>query len=319
MPVFLSHSFQDEAVYSTLRLALVGAGVELWDREAISVGESLSDQLKEAIRICDTCVLTSTRRSVESTWCHAELGAFWGAGKKVILFMVDPDLAESVLAPQFKGIVRASSVHKLIEGLEKAVPNEETANNARVLQLTPRTHDSMSIAFSNIIGQIKRKEIQVVSAELIQHSSEVAHQLILTLLSNDVDIELYLQAFDTAVHLCGEEIQSRISMRVACYPRIIEEENFSNRFVLSQYQSPATLNGAKFILENNDKILILGWYTYSHEGRKESLAEQTINGGNLPCIRLHSTDHDYKYFEAMFNKLKGKYNSQGKPVFSLNL
>jgi hypothetical protein len=317
MPVFLSHSFQDEAVYSTLRLALVGAGVELWDREAISAGESLSDQLKEAIRSCDTCVLIATRRSVESPWCHAELGAFWGAGKRVILFMVDPDLAESVLPPQFKGIVRASSVHKLIEALKRTTSKEAAANKTRDLQVTPRTHDSMSIAFSDIIGQIKRNEIQVTSAELIQHSSEVAHHLILSLLSNDVDTELYLQSYDTAVHLCGEEIRSRINMRVTCYPRIIQEFNFRKSFVLRQYQSPASLNGARLILDNSDKILVLGWYTYSHEGRKESLAEQTINGGDLPCIRLHSTDYDYKYFEAMFNKLKGKYMSQGDPIFSV--
>jgi len=316
MKVFLSHSFQDEAVYSTLRLALHAEGIRLWDRQEISAGESLSVQLQEAIRSCSTCVLIATRRSVESSWCNAELGAFWGSGKRVILFMVDPDLAESVLPPQFKGMVRANSVHELIKGLNRSSSNEESTNDKSYLQLPPRSHDSISSAFSDVIGQIRRNQIQVMNAELIQHSSEVAHQLILSLLSHGVDTELYLQDYETAMQLCGEGIRTRISMRVACYPRIIQEMNFANRFVLKQYQSPASLNGVRLRLNNGDRVLILGWYTYTCDGGHPSLAEQTINGGDLPCIKLHSSDHDYKYFEGMFDKLKGKYSNQRDPVFS---
>lgn len=316
MQVFLSHSFQDEAIYSTLCLALNAEGINLWDRETISAGESLSDQLQEAIRSCSTCVLIATRRSVESSWCNAELGAFWGSGKRVILFMVDPDLAESVLPPQFKGMVRASSVHELIRGLNRSISNEEITNNKTALQLPPRSYDSMSSAFSDVIGQILRNEIQVTNAELIQHSSEVAHQLILSLLSRGVDTELYLQDYETAMQLCGEGIRTRISMRVACYPRIIQEMNFVNRFVLKQYKSPASLNGLRLRLNNGDRVLILGWYTYTFDGIHASLPEQTINGGDLPCVKLFSSDQDYKYFESMFDKLKGKYCSQCAPAFS---
>jgi hypothetical protein len=316
MQVFLSHSFQDEAVYSTLRLALNAEGIKLWDRESISVGESLSDQLQEAIRSCNTCVLIATRRSVESAWCNAEIGAFWGSGKKVILFMVDPDLAESVLPPQFKGIVRANSVHELIRGLSRCTSNEDSTHSARDSELQPRSHDSMTSAFSDIIGKIRRKEIKVINAELIQHSSEAAFPLIKSFLEHEVDTELYLQDYDTALQLCGEGIRMRISMRAGRYSQIIQEKNFTNKFVLKQYQSPASLNGARLKLSSGDRILILGWYTYSCDGRQASLAEQTINGCDLPCIQLHSADHDYKYFEGMFDMLKGKYGSQGDPVFS---
>lgn len=316
MQVFLSHSFQDEAVYSTLRLALNAEGIKLWDRESISVGESLSDQLQEAIRSCNTCVLIATRRSVESAWCNAELGAFWGSGKKVILFMVDPDLAESVLPPQFKGMVRANSVHELIRGLSRYTSNEDTSHSTRDSELQPRSHHSMSSAFSDIIEKIRRKEIKVISAELIQHSSEVAYPLISAFLEHEVDTELYLQDYDTALQLCGKRIQARIEMRAGSYSQIIQETNFTSKFVLRQYQSPASLNGTKLKLNSGDRILILGWYTYSCDGRQALLAEQTINGGDLPCIQLHSAHYHYKYFEGMFDKLKGKYGRQGDPVLS---
>jgi hypothetical protein len=316
MQVFLSHSFQDEAVYSTLRLALNAEGIKLWDRETISFGESLSDQLQQAIQSCNTCVLIATRRSVESAWCNAELGAFWGSGKRVILFMVDPDLAESVLPPQFKGMVRANSVHELIRGLNRSSSNEETTNTTRLFEMHPRSCYSISRAFSDINAQIKQNEIQVMNAELIQHSSEVASHLISALLDQGADTELYLQDYDTAEQLCGEAFRTRISMRAATYPQFIQEKNFTNRFVLRQYQSPASLNGAKFKLNNSDRILILGWYTYTCDGRQALLAGQTINGGDNPCIKLHSTDNDYKYFERMFDNLKEKYCRQGDPIFS---
>jgi hypothetical protein len=85
----------------------------------MSLGESLADQLQRAIRDCEVCVFLATRRSIESPWCLAELGAFWGAGKKVLLFMADPDLAETTLPPQFKGTLRADTGPRLIEELKR--------------------------------------------------------------------------------------------------------------------------------------------------------------------------------------------------------
>src|SRR5262245_38427407 len=99
MATFISHNFKDEAVYSTLCLALDAAGVTRWDPKSMELGESLSEQLVSAIRACEVCIFVATRRSIESPWCLAELGAFWGSGKKVLMFMTDPDLAEATLPP----------------------------------------------------------------------------------------------------------------------------------------------------------------------------------------------------------------------------
>lgn len=126
MLTFISHSFTDKAVYSTLCLALDAAMVERWDAASMSLGQPIADQLKRAISACDICVFIATRRSVESPWCLAELGAFWGAGKRVLLFMADPDLNETSLPPQFSGILRADSGLALIDAIQSAIAEGPT-------------------------------------------------------------------------------------------------------------------------------------------------------------------------------------------------
>jgi TIR domain len=127
MPAFISHSFKDEAVYSAICLAVDAAGAKRWDASTMSAGESLADQLRDAIRDCEVCVFIATRRSIESPWCLAELGAFWGAGKRVLLFMADPDLGDSMLPPQFKGNLRVSTAQELIGALAAATDDHTRA------------------------------------------------------------------------------------------------------------------------------------------------------------------------------------------------
>lgn len=118
MLTFLSHSSEDKAFYTTFCLVLDAAGLERWDPKSMSVGESLAEQLQTAIRACEVCVLIATRRSVESPWCLAELGAFWGAGKKVLMFIADPDLADTTLPPQFKDTLCTDDASELIATLK---------------------------------------------------------------------------------------------------------------------------------------------------------------------------------------------------------
>ena len=127
MSIFVSHSQQDEAAYSNFCLTLDGAGVERWDPAKMDIGQSLADQLREAIRICDACVFLATKRSVDSKWCMAELGAFWGAGKQVIGFLADPDISEQDLPAQFRGNLwtkDAGRALQTIQGLAATVPDD---------------------------------------------------------------------------------------------------------------------------------------------------------------------------------------------------
>ena len=128
MLTFVSHSFKDRAVYSTLCLALDAANIERWNADSLSPGQPLADQLKRSINACDICVFIATRRSVESPWCLAELGAFWGAGKRVLLFMADPDLDEASLPPQFSGILRADNGSALIDAIKSTIAEGRSSN-----------------------------------------------------------------------------------------------------------------------------------------------------------------------------------------------
>lgn len=123
MTVFISHSARDEAIYSTLCLAFDAAAVPRWDVNTMTLGDSLSDQLRQAINDCHHCVFVATRQSIESQWCLAELGAFWGAGKTVILFLVDPDIDETALPPQFRGSLVARNANRLITEIRDSVGN----------------------------------------------------------------------------------------------------------------------------------------------------------------------------------------------------
>jgi hypothetical protein len=115
MSIFVSHSQQDEAVYSNFCLALDGSGIDQWKRESMAIGDSLADQLRAAIRRCDACVFLATNRSLASEWCMAELGAFWGAGKRVIVFLAEHGISEAQLPAQFQGDLPTRDARKVLD------------------------------------------------------------------------------------------------------------------------------------------------------------------------------------------------------------
>jgi hypothetical protein len=126
MPAFISHSSKDEALYSTICLALDGAQIERWDPASMTPGKPLSDQLRTAILSCEVCIFLATRSSIESPWCLAEIGAFWGSRRTVLIFVADPDLTDSVLPPQFKGNLMVRNASELIRAVKLASQTPST-------------------------------------------------------------------------------------------------------------------------------------------------------------------------------------------------
>lgn len=103
MLVFISHAFSDDARFDDLCHAFEKEKVSYWNPKEMRGGASLREQLRQAIARCDLCVFLATQKSVESSWCNAELGAFWGAGKKVIIYVADDNLTDDMIPEQFKG------------------------------------------------------------------------------------------------------------------------------------------------------------------------------------------------------------------------
>jgi hypothetical protein len=126
--IFISYSLKDEASYTSLCLALESANLPYW-KQNLKAGAPLKDQLRDAISKCDVCIFVATRGSVTSQWCLNEIGAFWGAGKRIILYAANADI-ENKLPPLFKGDYWTSDAREVInqvrEELEKSKKRESS-------------------------------------------------------------------------------------------------------------------------------------------------------------------------------------------------
>lgn len=176
MLVFISHSNQDSAIYSTLCLALNGAGVERWDPSTLSPGEMLAEQLREAIRRCEVCVFIATRQSISSRWCLAELGAFWGAGKRILLFKGDSSLSDSDLPPQFNGSLWTNDAPALISALNK-IPQDHSLLGSRPANLFWLGHDLARTIRFTMYQPSARDEIKKQLRQALHHLDEIGLDL----------------------------------------------------------------------------------------------------------------------------------------------
>jgi hypothetical protein len=121
MAAFISHSMKDSGMFGALRAGLAGKNVATWDPESLSAGASLGEQLRKAINDCPVCIFLATKNSIQSNWCMAEIGAFWGAGKRVIVFIADPEVDETKLPPQLKGDLWTNDFERIVRDVQKII------------------------------------------------------------------------------------------------------------------------------------------------------------------------------------------------------
>jgi CheY-like chemotaxis protein len=114
MAVFISHSFENKPEFDNVADALEQAKVEFWNPAEVKPGSSLRDQLRRAVTDCSVCVFIATRRALNSSWCGAELGAFWGAGKPVIVYLAESSLTENELPPIVQGDVWERRISRVV-------------------------------------------------------------------------------------------------------------------------------------------------------------------------------------------------------------
>lgn len=116
--VFISYDFADKEKFEDLAQAFAQRNVPIFDPRSMVGTSLLAAQLREAIRSCEACVFVATHQSVASAWCAAELGAFWGAGKGVVIYLADTSLAEDQLPKQFVGWLLVRSLFKVVNDIE---------------------------------------------------------------------------------------------------------------------------------------------------------------------------------------------------------
>jgi CheY-like chemotaxis protein len=126
LAVFISHSFENKPEFDNISDALAQAGVPYWNPDKVKPGSSLRDQLRQAVEKCCLCIFIATHRALKSSWCGAELGAFWGAGKPVIVYLADSSLVEDDLPPIVQGDVWERRISRVVSRASELV--EETAS-----------------------------------------------------------------------------------------------------------------------------------------------------------------------------------------------
>ncbi len=119
--MFISHADAEPASYNNLAGPLGRVGIECWNPTDIRVGDSVAATLRAAITGSGLCVFAATRTSVESTWCHVELGAFWVLQKKILVHMADSSLAEADLPDIVRGSLHTPDIDRVVESVRVAV------------------------------------------------------------------------------------------------------------------------------------------------------------------------------------------------------
>ena len=186
MPVFISHSHENKPEYDNIADALELQGIGYWKPESLKAGASLSEQLRAAIVESEVCVFVATRDSVASNWCGAELGAFWGAGKPVVIWVAEASLSESELPRQFQGQLFERRISRVIASLKphlEAHP-EPAKNNSE----------------SALVAAMSRAELVSLLADTLERVQDVT--FVGTTLSRVVD---QFSRVDATVALGTEE------------------------------------------------------------------------------------------------------------------
>ena len=127
MTVFISHSFDDKPYFDNVADSLEAAGIEFWSPETILPGAPLADRLHEAITRSKLCIFIATKNSVASAWCAAELGAFWGVQKRVLVFVADSSLQDSQLPVQLQGHFLERRMKKLVTAVQAFLTSDSSA------------------------------------------------------------------------------------------------------------------------------------------------------------------------------------------------
>lgn len=185
MSVFISHSFENKPEFENVTDALDLRRVPFWNPAEIRPGASLREQLRAAVEQCSLCIFIATRKSIGSSWCGAELGAFWGAGKPIIVYLAEASLSDDELPQVVQGDVWERRIAKIAQRAEEIMAQVTSdggvgpaKRNSSVTQLTveqlekmiagavslaaasakdkpvPATFDEVGSAVQNVAGKV---------------------------------------------------------------------------------------------------------------------------------------------------------------------
>jgi CheY-like chemotaxis protein len=162
LTAFISHSFENEPEFENVADCLDRAGVPYWKPAEIKSGASLRTQLRQAVKACSVCIFVATHRSVDSSWCGAELGAFWGAGIPVIVYLADSSLPESALPPVFQGDVWERKLARIAERaaelIKKAQGGDRSSDVSPTASVSSMTVEQLEKIIAGAVSLVLARE-----------------------------------------------------------------------------------------------------------------------------------------------------------------
>ncbi len=167
--VFISYSFKDEGQYYNIADQLEAAQIPHWGQHDLTPGASLADQLRELIKESPVCIFVATKNSVESAWCGAELGAFWGAGKPVVIYIADSNLESDKLPKQFQGHLLERRIRRVVEAVQAHL--SEANQDVSVAEPRKRVSDLDVDELETLIERAARRPI------ILAHASSIMREL----------------------------------------------------------------------------------------------------------------------------------------------
>lgn len=143
--IYISYRLKDKAPYTSLCLALEYEGLPYW-KQNLKSGVSLKDQLQEALSKCDVCIFIATPDSVKAPWCMNEVGAFWGAGRRIIVFAAHAGI-EDKLPPLFIGDYWISDAREVMRQAREALAEPEKQATSKSASVVTRNTASRGVDY----------------------------------------------------------------------------------------------------------------------------------------------------------------------------
>ena len=210
MKAFISYSFNDLAKFENLCYALDKEQVDYWKTEEIAVGQPLRDKLREAVTNCAVCVFLATENSLKSGWCLAEVGAFWGAGKPVLVYLEDDKLNDTDLPKELQGDKWTRHLREVVNSLTFHL--QEAAQNARERRnpFANYNRDSMALYALKVEGMRNaRSDVWLIGATM-HHTLSNIQNLIVEKIVGGIELNVVVadplgKEFEMTAHSFGQE------------------------------------------------------------------------------------------------------------------
>lgn len=178
MTVFISHSFDNHPEFENVAESLGRLNVPYWHPSEIKAGSaSLGDQLRAAVQQCSVCLFVATYASVKSSWCGAELGAFWGKSVPIIVYLAEASLPDKALPPILQDSVwerklsvvasRAAELDR--QTTDHAVPQPSTlVSNMNALQLEKVVTSAISLVLAQTAKEPTNVDAGTVAGQVLR-------------------------------------------------------------------------------------------------------------------------------------------------------